>query len=108
MTQTYKYIIVDSGAILFNEMTTHAQVAEGFIKENKGVYSAGFVKISFIHHTKNITVQAKPYGESVSLKIKSNPTADEMIILDLYAKISQIKYFGLQVKNLYKKEDDKG
>lgn len=86
----FKYIIVDTGAILFGESTTHKQVAEGFDK----VYSAGFAKI--------VGKEIKCYGESDSLKIRSIPTKDEQIIQDLFATMSLIKYFGFSVKEIYK------
>ena len=61
----FKYIITDSGAILFNENTIHKQVAKGF----KKVYSAGFVNVKIMRRE----VEIEAYGESTSLKIKSIP-----------------------------------
>jgi len=100
MKKLFKYIIVDTGAILFSEETTHSQVAEGFINNNQKVYSAGFVEIE----QQNIITlpEIKPFGESSSLKIKSNPIHDKVVIGDLFAKISAIKYYGLNIKQLYK------
>ena len=90
---TFKYIITDTGAILFNENTTHSQVAEGFDK----VYSAGFVSIEF----GLFKVEVKSYGKSESLKLKSIPEKDEFIIKDLFASASEIKYYAFNVKSLY-------
>lgn len=89
-TSIFKYIIVDTGAILFGESTTHSQVAEGFDK----VYSAGFVKIG---GQEGIWC----YGQSTSLGIVSNPPKDSQIIRDLFSKVSVIKYFGFNVKEFY-------
>lgn len=86
----FKYIIVDTGAILFGENTTHKQVAKGFEK----VYSAGFAKV--------VGEEVTCYGESASLEIHSIPRKDEQIIKDLFVKMSLIKYFGFSVKELYK------
>lgn len=91
---TFKYIIIRTGAILFNEYTTHSQVAAEFDK----VYSAGFVVIGFDDEGLSI----KPYGDSDSLKITSDPIRDKIIIADLFSGVSAIKYFGLSVDELYK------
>lgn len=89
---TFKYIIVDTGAILFNENTTHAQVAKGFDK----VYAAGFVVI------KNYDVVIKCYGGSESIGIVSIPQKDKVVIKDLLEPVSSIKYFGFSVREHYK------
>ena len=99
MTLLFKYIIVNSGAILFNEMTTHSQVAEGFIKEKQKIYSAGFVELQFNGGTYVDSI--KCFGASSSLNIKSYPKEDEEVILDLFKEVSQIKYFAMQVSELY-------
>lgn len=103
MKQIFKYIIVDSGAILFNEQTIHFQVASGFIDNEQKIYSAGFCEVTF-HHTISPTVRA--FGESISLNIKSNPILDTPLIEDLFNPISQLKYnggriFGLTIKEYY-------
>lgn len=94
---TFKYIIVDEGAILFNENTTHSQVAKGFSK----VYSAGFVHVKIKHRD----VELEVYGESSSIEIKSQPLIDKIFIEDLFAPVSKIKYFNMQVKPFYEGED---
>lgn len=93
----FKYIIVDSGAILFNENTTHKQVAQGF----NHVYSAGFVKIEF----KSLMTEddITPHGNSASLSIDSHPELDKPIILDFLEGSPKIKYFHYSIKNHYKK-----
>lgn len=91
---TFKYIIVDSGAILFNESTSHKQVGYGFTK----IYSAGFV--TFKLRSASIT-EPKCFGESTSLEIKSQPKKDAQIIKDLFQDVSQIKYFNFSVKDFY-------
>ncbi len=90
---TFKYIIVDDGAILFNENTTHSQVAQGF----KKVYSAGFVHVKIMRRD----VEIEPYGKSESLKIESLPIIDKIIIEDLFTPVSKIKYFNMEVKGFY-------
>jgi hypothetical protein len=97
---TFKYIIVNTGAILFNEYTTHAQVAADFDK----VYSAGFVTLSF---DKKAGLVINPYGESDSLKLKSVGLFDKLIILDLFSQVSSIKYLGLVVAEVYEGIDNK-
>lgn len=94
MKLVFKYIITDTGAILFNESTPHAQVAQGFPK----VYSAGFCVLNLSKLDPTIHC----YGESTSLKIKAIPKLDEQVVADLFEEVSQIKYFGMMVKNLYK------
>lgn len=89
----FKYIITDTGAILFNENTTHKQVAEGFEK----VYSAGFARIKIMRRE----VEVEAYGESTSLEMQSIPEIDKIIIDDLFAPISKIKYFNMSVKEFY-------
>lgn len=91
MKINFKYIIVDSGAILFNENTTHSDVAKGF----KKIYSAGFVSKNLISD------EIVCYGHSDSLKIEAHPEIDKIIIADLFSPMSQIKYFGMSVKELY-------
>jgi len=99
MKKVFKYIIVDTGAILFSEETTHSQVAAGFLMNNQKIYSAGFVEIS----QQNIITlpDIRPFGNSSSLNIESNPIHDKLIIGDLFAKVSAIKYYGLNIKQLY-------
>lgn len=90
----FKYIIVDTGAIIFNENTTHSQVAKGLGK----VYSAGFVVFKFRSGT---ITEPICYGKSDSLEIGSKPRLDKTIIKDLFEEISQIKYYGFSVKKHY-------
>jgi hypothetical protein len=90
---TFKYIITDSGAILFNENTVHKQVAQGFEK----IYSAGFVRVKVMHRE----IETEVYGESESLGIKSEPLIDKIIIDDLFVPVSKIKYFNMSVKGFY-------
>lgn len=89
-----KYIITDSGAVLFNSMTVHKQVAAGFEK----IYAAGFVDIKFNNTGRH---EIKCHGHSDSLDIESIPVIDEFIIMDTLTKVSQIQYFGLSVKQMY-------
>lgn len=92
----FKYIIVSTGAILFNESTVHVQVAQGLGK----VYGAGFVKLECIIHR---IYNAEVYGESTSLGIKSNEK-DQFIIEDLFRTVSFIKHLGFSVKEHYEDE----
>lgn len=92
---TFKYIIIDQGAILFNENTTHKQVARGFDK----VYSAGFVGLEL--NSLPTESDIKPYGRSASLDIDSHPELDIPIILDFLKGSPQIKYFYYSIKNHY-------
>ena len=89
----FKYIITDTGAILFNENTVHKQVAKGF----KDVYSAGFVRVKISHREVELDV----YGKSDSLDIESLPLIDKIIIEDLFSPVSKIKYFNMSVKSFY-------
>lgn len=93
MKVNFKYIIVDSGAILFNEMTTHSIVAQGF----KEVYAAGFCQVTFGNK-----IDIVCHGNSESLNIESQPIIDQTIIKDLFNPTSLIKYMGMQVKPFYK------
>ena len=92
MTVTFKYIIVNTGAILFGENTTHSGVADGLGK----VYSAGFVKMGI-----NPDLSIWCFGQSTSLGIVSNPPKDHIIIMDLFSRLSAIKYLGFDVKEFY-------
>lgn len=90
----FKYIITKTGAILFNDKTTHLVVATGFLvleKElkEKQVYSAGFAKIDFVDGVSFPTVMCS--GESTSIGIASHPEKDEEVILDLFTTIGAIK-----------------
>ena len=71
-----KYIIVAGFdlPILFHEGLGHDAVAKPF-----GVESAGFCNI----HIVNGKIKAVAYGESTSLKLKSNPELDSMLITKL-------------------------
>jgi hypothetical protein len=69
-----KYIIVNEGlAILFGEALKHSDVARGFRVE-----SAGFVYIGYDAYDERFV--SSPFGESVSLGIKSNPESDKIKI----------------------------
>ena len=96
----FKYIITRFGAILFNENTTHSQVAKGFPKEE--IYSAGFVGVEFGTFEHKI----EPYGSSASLGIKSIPEKDRMIIEDLLKGSPLIKYTHYSVKNHYQEGNE--
>jgi len=98
----YKYIITDTGAVLFNEQATHLMMGSGTLKCKRPIYSAGFVAITF---DKKIIVE--PYGESESLKIKSVPAIDKIVIEDLFNPISAIKYALMIVKDLYELQPNK-
>ncbi len=105
MKLNFKYIIVDSGAILFNEQTTHAVVAQGFRDLKQEIYAAGFVCIEFNNNNSKLGSPIggiRCHGKSESLKIESQPEIDQIIISDLFRPISQIKYLGMQVKPFYK------
>lgn len=93
MTNSFKFIIVDTGAILFNEKTTHADVAKGF----KKVYSAGFCYINMLTGEVGVTDMG-----SESLKLEPQPAKDKEIIEDLFTLISKIKYLAFSVENHYK------
>jgi len=89
-----KYIIVKTGAILFNKLTTHSQVGATFPK----VYAAGFCNIEFDSTGRHVVTCT---GASESLNIKSIPPLDEFIIRDTLTKVSQIEYLGLDVEQMY-------
>lgn len=101
MKLTFKYIIVKTGAILFNEGTSHIAVGHGFKEMKWDIFAAGFCVIEFNQMSKSNPISVKCYGESDSLKIPSIPAVDEVIVGDLFNQISQIKYFALDVKELY-------
>lgn len=95
----FKYIITKRGAILFNEVATHIQVAHGFKESGEKIYSAGFVP-----WWPGMKKFGMPYGKSDSLKIESNPEIDFIIIGDLFNPVSRMKYFGgFDFEELYKK-----
>lgn len=96
MKHIFKYLIVDTGAIIFSEATVHSMVGKGF----KKIYSAGFCSVEFIDVKISPTI--KCHGHSESLNLDSQPEIDQIIIGDLFAKISKIKYFGMSVKEFYK------
>ena len=60
-----KYVILDSGPIVFSEMLQHADVARALGTE---VYGAGFCCI--------VDDKYVCYGESISLKMKADPEKD--------------------------------
>lgn len=101
MKLTFKYIIVKTGAILFNEGTVHLAVGHGYREMKWEIFAAGFCVIEFNQMSKSNPITVKCHGESESLKIKSIPEVDEIIIGDLFKQISHIKYFGMDVKGLY-------
>lgn len=64
-----KYIIIDDiSPILFSEMETHAKVAA--MAAGRPITSAGFCSLFFVEEGH---IAANVYGESVSLKLKSDP-----------------------------------
>lgn len=95
----FKYIIVDEGAILFNEITTHKQVAEGF----KKVYSAGFARVKIMRRE----VEIEAYGKSDSLEIESQPLIDKIFLDDLFTPVSKMKYLNMQVSPFYVTQEEK-
>lgn len=100
MKIVHKYIIVDGGVILFTEHTTHLIVGAGTKECKRTIYSAGFVVLAF---NEKDEVIASPYGESESLKIKSHPEQDKIVIEDFFKGVnSLIRYNLLIVKDLYK------
>lgn len=92
MKTIFKYIIVNSGAIVFPETVTHAQVAQGF----DVVYAAGFATLDLI----KLTVVC--WGESASLRIKSQPETDCEFVSDVFSPMPYTKYFGLMAAGRYK------
>ncbi len=64
-----KYIITGHGVIVFKEGVMHNEAAHGF-----NVESAGFFRLSY----QDGKFICNPYGESVSLGIKSNPETDKI------------------------------
>ena len=101
MKLTFKYIIVPTGAILFNEATVHIIVAHGFQELKQEILSAGFCTIEFNNFSNANPIQIKCFGESESLKIASKPKIDEIVVKDLFNPVSEIKYFGMNVTELY-------
>jgi hypothetical protein len=85
-----KYIIVENGAIIFPESIVHSAVAESFPK----IYSAGFVKVTDL-------LEVTPFGESTSLKIKSNPIKDIIFLNDFFNPLPKSKYLGLTASQIY-------
>ncbi len=69
-----KYIITDYSPVIFNEAIKHEEAARGL----GTIHSAGFVYVSFNAHTEQF--DCTPFGESVSLGIKSN--SDDKMKLD--------------------------
>ncbi|MBL6448546.1 hypothetical protein JMN32_19705 [Fulvivirga sp. 29W222] len=81
-----KYIIFRIGtakmywykACVFNGMLVHAGIAAEHVKEDAyEVHSAGFCKVSI-----NGYPMVKCWGESESLKVKSDPSFDEQVITE--------------------------
>lgn len=83
-----KYIVINKSlggpcAIVFDKMLSHCDVAAG-----KKVLSAGFVDIwgeTQIPRSEDIVynpikLKAVCYGESITLKIKSNPEGDQRLV----------------------------
>lgn len=99
MKLIFKYIVINSGAILFNENTIHSIVAKGFMDVGMKIYSAGFVKLEYEGISQKPTVTS--YGNSDSLKIESRPELDNIVIADLFEPISKIKYNLLFVNDIY-------
>lgn len=82
--QEMKYIIPEDykAPILFHSLYTHADIAQ----QHGKCISAGFVQIT----AKDNKVVVSCYGESVSLKLKSNPEVDNKLItkmIDPYADL---------------------
>jgi hypothetical protein len=100
MVTMFKFIVVNTGAVLFNQQTTHSLVAEGFKKEGMKVFSAGFCTVKG-----DGIVTA--FGESDSLKIKSHPEIDKIFIEDLFSTMPKMQYFaGMYDPNeMYKNEE---
>lgn len=84
---TLKYIITDQGAMVFPESITHLAAAKGYLELKRPIYAAGFLSWQG-------GVIIKCYGESESLKIPSKPDIDVLIVEDMFATMSHIKYFG--------------
>ncbi len=77
-----KYIITErnQSVILFEKSLLHSEVAQPF----GTIKSAGFCKLSI----KNNQLKIKSFGGSSTLKIDSNPTADEELIREFFFKKS--------------------
>jgi hypothetical protein len=97
MKLTFKYIIVDAGAILFSENAIHAVVGEGFKQLSLPIYSAGFCTFE---SGEVDTIVCHGYSES--LKLNSNPEIDKIVISDLFNPVGKFKYHLNQIKDLYK------
>lgn len=74
-----KYIIVEDSSgiecpILFPEFLQHNDIKN---RIDLKVVSAGFVSFGFNHHKCELV--ASPYGESISLKVKSRPEDKNLI-----------------------------
>ena len=69
-----KYIITDYSPVIFNETISHDEAAQGLGQ----IHSAGFLYVDFNEITRRF--DCKPFGESISLGIKSN--SDDKIKLD--------------------------
>ena len=87
-----KYIILKehNTPIIFEDVLSHQQMARG-----KEVSSAGFVQI-FADAEDKGTVGVTCFGESTSLKVKSDPENDEMSIirmLDLICYGEKVRWF---------------
>ena len=62
------------GPVIFPEALTHSDVAKGL----EGVKSAGFLYVDW--DEKNEKFDCKPFGESVSLNLKSKPEHDKKML----------------------------
>ena len=85
-----KYIILKeyNTPIMFPEILQHKDVAG-----NDNVVSAGFFYVTF---DKDGFVLAKPYGESVSLGIKSDPENDTIYLSAALNNMSKGEYLSLR------------
>lgn len=90
----FKYVITNSGAILFNNNTPHLLVAKALI-----CYSAGFCKV-YMNCQGIYDVQC--YGISESMELDSQPEIDKEVIKDFLNPISKVQYNFMIIQELYK------
>jgi hypothetical protein len=76
-----KYIIAGFSPVIFNELLTHSDVAKGLGE----IKSAGFVYVDWNPETEQF--DCKPFGESESIGVKSNPESDKKKLDIMFNKI---------------------
>lgn len=71
-----KYVMTRYSPVVFKTVITHSDAAKGL----EEITSAGFLTVT----VKNGTLVCDPYGESISLGIKSNPVEDKVRLEEMF------------------------